>query len=432
MSRDTKNNRDTKNKKIIICLLLVLMLPGVFIALPGCWDQQEVDRLGIVMATGVDTAPGGRIRIVVQNVNPSALARGATGGGGGGVGGAGRGLTTGKSYRIRSVEGDTILEAIRDLSRESPRRLFFAHNQVLILSEELARERGVQEVLDFFERNPQIRRTTWLLVGRGDLVSLLDEPGRLEPTPAQRIAGIVDNRDRTSEYAAQRLGDFLELMESEGTQPFTAVVEPLPNPAVPEKQREFAAEGQTPEPGENITLNGTAVFRGDRLAGWLSPIESRGLLWVRGEVEGGVIQVTSAEAGGMRVSLEILRSETKLEPQIRDGQIYITVAVREESNLGETMGPLDLTRPETITRLESLQAEAIRSEIEAALAKAQQEIGVDVFGFGESVHRKYPREWKELKKMWPELFPGVQVQVQVDSKIRRTGLVSRPAEPGQR
>lgn len=406
--------------------LPLLLLLGVIIIQPGCWDQREVEQLGIVMATGVEPAPGGRVRLIVQNVNPTALAKGAAGGGGGGQAGP-----EGKPFRNRAVEGDSIFEAIRELSRQSPRQLFFAHNQVLILSEELARERGVREVLDFFERNPQIRRTTWFLVGRGDLASLLDEPGRLEPTPAQRITGIIEDKERSSEYAVQMLGNFLEMMESESTHPFTAVVAPLSNPAVPENERQLVAGGQTPEPRQTITLHGTAVFRRDKLAGWLNSRESRGLLWIRGEVDGGVIEIFPPQANGKPVSLEILRSSTKLQPQIRDGQIYITVAVREESNLGETMGPLDLTKPEVIGQLEILQADAIRGEIESALAKAQHEYGVDVFGFGEAMHRKYPREWKEMKKMWPELFPGVQVEVQVEARIRRTGLVSKPVEPKQ-
>jgi len=415
-----------KINMIIKIIVLGLLLLGVMITQAACWDHREVEQLGIVMATGVESAAGGRVRIIMQNVNPTALGKGAGGGGGGGPMGAAN-----KPYRNRSIEGDTISEAIRDASREAPRQLFFAHNQVIILSEELVRKRGLQEVVDFFQRDPHMRRTTWIIVGRGDLASLLDEPGQLETTPAQRIDSIIDQRDRTSEYAVQRIGDFLELLESESTQPFTAVVETIPNLAVPKDPRHGMSIGQIPEPPEIIRLNGTAVFRRDKMVGWLSQYESRGLLWVRGEVKGGILEIPSPDKETISIALEILRSKTKLQPEIRNGQIYITVSVREESNLEETLVPLDLTKPETIKKLEELQAEAIRKEIESALAKAQQEYGVDVFGFGEAVHRKYPGEWKEMKKMWPELFPGVQVQVQVETKIRRTGLVTKPVEPMQ-
>lgn len=412
-------------QKLIIKILISLLLTAVMLTEPACWDQREVERLGIIMAVGVEPAPGGRFQVIVQEIVPSAQVRGAGGGGGGPMGGSQ------KPYRNRSTEGNTIFEAVRKLSRQSPRQLFFAHNQVIILSEDLVRQRGVKEIMDFFERNPQIRRTTWLLVARTSIVNLLDVSGRIEATPAQRIFGTINEQELSSQYAVQRLGDFLELMESESTHPFTAVVETVPNPAAPKQPQQGAATGQVPEPDRNVLLNGTAVFRRDKMAGWLNSRESRGLLWVRGEVNGGIIEVPNPDEKEKHVSLEILRSKTKLRPEIRDGQIYITVEIKEESNVGETTGPLELTEPEVIQKLESLQSAAIQAEIEAALAKAQQEYGVDVFGFGEAVHRKYPQEWKEMKQMWPELFPGVQVQFEIETKIRRTGLISRPVEPRQ-
>jgi len=131
------------------------------------------------------------------------------------------------------------------------------------------------------------------------------------------------------------------------------------------------------------------------------------------------------------VTLEILRSKTKLKPSISDEQIFITVEINEESNLVETTAILDLTKPETINKLEKLQAEAIRKEVEMALDQAQQEYGVDVFGFGEELHRQYPQQWKEMKNNWADIFPTVQVEVQVEAKIRRTGLITKPVEPKQ-
>ncbi len=412
----------------LVCKLLIsaLLVAGAAAALTGCWDQREVDKIGIVLATGIDQAPGGRIRVIVQNVNPAALGLG-TGGGGGTAS-----LAASKPYRNRSVEGNTMFEAFRDLSRQTPRQLFFAHNQVILISEKLARERGVAEIMDFLQRNPQIRRTTWLLVGKGDPAVILDEPGRLEDTPAQRIFGFINERRLTSQYAARRMGDFLELLESESTQPFTALIERIPNPASPEEHKNRLAEGQVAEPHHTLRINGTAVFRGDKMTGWLDSRESRGLLWVRGEVEGGVIDVPSPDPKGGRVSIEILGSRTRLQPEIRDGQIYMTVEIKTDGSLGEVTGQLEVSKPETINKLEATMAGAIRGEIASALAKAQQEYGVDVFGFGEAVHRKYPRQWKEIKGIWADLFPAVQVQARVEVNIRRTGMTTNPLRPRQK
>ncbi|KJS00998.1 MAG: hypothetical protein VR68_05975 [Peptococcaceae bacterium BRH_c4a] len=396
---------------------------GIALTQQACWDQREVEKLGIVLATGVEQASGGRVRIIVQNINPSAMGKSAQGGGPTG--------TADKPYRNRVAEGDTIFQANRKISLETSRQLFYAHNQIIIISEELARSRGILEVMDFFERNPQIRRTTWIVIGKGDLAALLDEPGRLETTPAQRIFSIINERDLSSQYGIRTLGNFLEMLGSESLHPFTAVIERTANPAKPEKHKNKMSEGHISEPHDILKINGTAVFRRDKMVGWLNPKESRGLLWIRGEVKGGSLEVTSPEEKGKTVTLEILRSKTRLQPRINDGQILMTVEIKEESNLVETAAKIDLTKPEIIKKLEKLQAGAIREEVESALNKVQQEYGADVFGFGEEIHRQYPRQWKEMKKNWSDLFPAVQVEVLVETKIRRTGLITKPVEPKQ-
>lgn len=405
--------------------LLLLILLVVAVTQASCWDQQEAEDLGIIVGTAVESAPEGRVRVTIQEINPSGLIAG-TGQGGTAVGGGS------KSYRNYSIEADTIFDAIRTLSRQSPRSPFFAHNQVIIISEELARERGVKEIIDFFERAPQIRLTTWLLVGKGDMSALLDQRAMLEATPSLRIFEIVNEQHLTSHYAPLRLGDFIVSMEDDNAHPFTAGVERIHNPARPEDPMLRFSEGHPPEPNQNIMVGGTAVFNRDKLAGWLNAKEGRGLLWLRGEVKGGIVNIPVPEQKNKTISLEILRAKTKLQPEIRDGQIYITVTVKEESDLVETTGSLDLTKPETIKRLEAEQNAVIREEITAALEKVQQEFGVDVFGFGQAVHRKYPQQWKKMKKKWPDLFPEVSVQVQVETLIRRTGMVTKPSEPGQR
>jgi spore germination protein KC len=404
-------------------ILLAIMLLAILLTQPSCWDQREVERLGIVLATGVDLAPDGKVRIIVQNINSQSMGRGMGGGGGGG------GVLS-KAYRNRSIDGETIFDAIRKLSRETPRQLFFAHNQVILVSERLARERGLAEILDFFERNPQVRRTTWLLVGKGDMAALLDEPGRLENTPAQRMVSIINERNLNSQFAVLRLGDFIELLESKSTQPFTAVIESVNNPALPGTAGSRLQEGAVQEPSHTYFFSSTAIFRGDRLVGFFPPTESRGLLWIRGEVKGGIINIPIPGQENSRVAVEIASSKTKLQPEIRDERIFMPVEVKVESNLGETTAPLDLTRPETVKKLEELTASVVSREIEAALAKAQGEYKVDVFGFGEALHRKFPGEWKTMQNQWIQLFPTVQVPIRVEVKIRRTGMTTKPL--GQR
>ncbi|OAT85560.1 Ger(x)C family spore germination protein, partial [Desulfotomaculum copahuensis] len=354
-------------------------------------------------------------------------------GGGGGVGGTGgRGGGGRKSYRNLAVVEKTVFDAIRQLSMLTPRRLYFAHNQVIVLSEQLVRHRGVNEILDFFDRNPQIRRDNWVLVARGKVGDIMDAPPGIETTPAQRITGEINNREQSSFFSPTRLGDFIQMLEEPATEPYTAMVGLLPNPAV--SKVAFDPGGPGPEPAHDVKLVGTAVFRRDRLAGWLDERETRGLLWVRGQVQGGPVKFPSPHDPHKDVAVDILRAGrggSKLEPVLQDGRPGMRIKIKTRVNLVETQDlHLDLDKPEVIEELQKQLEKTIREEVMAAVTRLQEDYHADCFGFGSAFHRKYPAFWRQAYLQWQDVFPAIPVEVEVNAVIRRTGLVTRPMRPG--
>ncbi|TEB16469.1 Spore germination protein B3 precursor [Pelotomaculum sp. FP] len=410
------------------CLILCALIVVTALSLQGCWDQQEVERLGIVLATAMDQAPDGRVRLTVQVINPKVVA-------GGGRGGSAAGEPTIGSYRNISTEGSTIFDCIRRLSLEVPYELYFAHNMTLLISEELAKNRGIEEIIDFFERNPQIRRNNYILIARSDISSILEMPGQITLTPSQRIAGIIRHQRMSSYYPEIQLGDLLELMETEGSAAYAAGIQVEPNEVdVRDKiSGGWSSKEGRPKPiGTVIKVGGTAVFKGNKMAGWLDERESRGLLWVKGKAKGGAITVPCGSGNGSgegpRLSLEIIRNGSKIEPELTEGELSVTVKVNVQANILEAECPEELDKPEVIASIEQSLAAAVQGEVEAALSKAQKEYNTDVFGFGSAVHRKYPGIWKEIKENWMNVYPGLPVYLEVDANIPRTGLITKPAQ----
>ena len=188
---------------------------------------------------------------------------------------------------------------------------------------------------------------------------------------------------------------------------------------------------QNEERGEikkTIKLNNTAIFKKDKLMGWFDEKETRGLLWVLGKVKSGIIVLKSPQEETKKVGIEIIRASSIIKPQMEDGHLVITVEVKEVGNIGDQMSEqVDLTLPDTFEELQRRQAAEIESEINAALTKAQ-DWGLDIFKFGEAVHRKLPAEWVELKDNWDEELRNLEVTVEVDAEILRTGLTSKPVQ----
>lgn len=318
------------------------------------------------------------------------------------------------------VVGQAIWDAVRELSLIVPKRLFFAQNREILFGEKLARQ-GLGKVIDYFDRSVDIRKLAYVMVVRGKLTDVLDVPSPHETCPALRIDALMRGQWQANHFPPVNLGDFLGLMATEGQEAYCAVVRVARNPTfTPTPRRPL---GPAPEPYLDIKISGAALFRDDKLAGYLDEHETQGLLWTQGKVQGGHLEVPCPHKKGAYVSLNILRSKVQILPEITpDGRLRVTVKIQEEANLAETDCPIDVGKVETIKRIEALQAKAIEQEVLRAVRRAQ-EYRSDAFGFGAAFHRRYPREWRAMRDLWAEeYFPLLEVKVVADARIRRTSL----------
>lgn len=382
--------------KIIICILLIA-------SLSGCWNRRELDTLAIVMGVGIDKPQEpGKVQITAQVVKPGEIKSPKKEGGGG---------SGAEAFWNIVGTGDTVFSTIRDLTNKSSRKLFFPHNQVMILGRNIAEE-GVQKYTDFLTRDPETRPNVWVLVSQGTANEILGVKSELEKVPANNIAKLVEGQAAaTSQSIAVKLRDFVDRLTSKTTAPIAPFIE-------------ISVEGDK----KSVAISGTAVFKKDKLAGKMDKIEGRGLLWVLGEVKSGIIEIKSPSND--RISLEIIRASGKMVPEIKNSRISMKITINEEGNIGEETGTENLSLPAVIASLEKEKSEVIRSEIMAAVKKAQ-ELDADVFGFGDAVHQKYPKQWKELESKWDEIFPDIEVEVNVEAKLRLMGKTNRPTVPEQ-
>ncbi|WP_213974381.1 Ger(x)C family spore germination protein [Tepidanaerobacter acetatoxydans] len=378
-------------KCFIICLAVILL-----VVLTGCWDRSELDAISIVTAVGVDKSKTEeKILTTFQIMKPSALKTS-----GSSSSGEQEGVWT------LSSTGYTVFDAVRNATMQTERKLFFSENKVIVIGEEVAKS-GIAPFLDFFLRDPEPRRLSWLLIAKGEASDIIKAKHEQENIPSKAIRGMIKASRATSTAVQINLNDFAKCLSTPGMDPVACRIELI---------------GDGKQSDKKICVTGAAVFKKDKLVGWLDRPETRGLNWVLGKVSSGIIVVKSPKEEDENIALEIVRAGSKITPEIRDGKITITVEIHEEGNPGEQMSSVQLSAVEDWKELEKRKAQVIKNEINAVLDKAQKEWGTDIFGFGEAIHRKYPKEWKELKGKWRDEFPKVDIQVKVDAKLRTAGV----------
>lgn len=381
---------------LIVCLLILLILPG-------CWNQRELNTLAIVQAVGIDKTKDDEIILTVQILIPSAIKGGAASSQGGG---GGKGVWT------LTTRGETVFDAFRNATLETERKLYMPHNKVIVIGEEAAKS-GIGPLIDFLHRDHETRHLVKVFIAHGQAKDILEGEHEQEKIPAEAIEGLAEVITASSKIPKRNFFDLVITLDSKTSDPVLPSIN-------------ITVETKNNQEKKIVSLAKTAIFKKDNLIGWFNEIETRGLLWILGEVKSGIIVVDSPEDENQKVSLEIINASGKVIPKItEDGDLKVIIEVEEEGNLAEQMSQVELTTPENFKELESRQTTAIEEEIIAAVVKAQA-WGVDIFKFGEAFHQNFPDEWPELEENWEKKISEITVDVVIDAKLRRNGITSTP------
>lgn len=385
-------------------ILATIILSIIFTS--GCWSRRELNYLAIVEAFGIDKVKGKEEIIGSQQIVRPAAAK--AGGDTKGVGGG-----SSSAVWILTARGETYFDAIRKGAMQSSRRMYYGHNKVIVIGEEAARE-GVAGYLDLAGRDPELRPGVWVFIAKGVTAEeIISAQSEQNPIGAIVLDGLAKLNRASSLNAVIHMEDFLKKVSSETTDAYASRIEILKRKTVGDQ--EFV----------EFKLSGASVFRKDKLIGWLEEKETRGMLWIIGEVKSGIITVKAPD--NKSIGLEILSANSKIKPEIRDGKLFIVVEVSEEANLGDSNSQMDLITPERIKELNRKQSDVIEEEIRSCLKITQKEYKVDLFGFGEAIHRTYPKDWELIKDKWEEIYPAIPVELVINTNINRYGMFTEPA-----
>ena len=409
----------------------------------GCWDRREIETLAVATAIALDvpdTQEG--VLLTAQFSIPARTAGAAAGaGGGGGMTGPGSGPAapfarttggpSGPTAWVVGAPGATLTGAVERITSFSPRLPFWAHLRLIVVGEEMAR-RGLGGVLDALLRERQFRRTPWLVVARGvPGYRILELPSPLSPAAEEGITRLLEIlRGHSASVLPGRLQDFVTALAEPGIDPVVAgMTYALP---VPRSPRLTPSSEQLPALPQPL---GTAVFRDDRLVGWLSADESRDLVLMMGRSRVFRLTAPCPQGAGVAV-LNVVRFRTRrdvLLPRLTGGDLSdavpaFKVSMQADASLNEQTCDPPLT-PDSARLLERQVSEALQADMQVLLRRLHEELRVDPLGLGRQVFRRYPRWWSEYGPRWRELLPRVPVEVEMRLFVRRTGIATGRVKP---
>ena len=392
-----KEKRITTKRKILISIVIMMT-----VITTGCWDNRDLTEIALAVAVGLDKTPEGDIDFTVQLVKPGVIKAKAQG-------------STEKATWTYSATGSTIFSAIRNLLTTVNRKTFFSHIQLIVVGEEVAKE-GLTDILDIFERDTETNRQSKIIIAKGTTAKrILKAQSELEDIPGMHITENIENNVAVGKIKNINLIKLLNIINFPGQSPAIGMIE-----TVDGNNKDFEIK--------DLKVHGTAVFKKDKLVGWLDPIETRGLVFAQNQITSCIINVPNPLEKEKQVAMEVVRSQGRLDAELTEDKLKFIIEINAIGRIAHQEGRGDLTTLPMNAKLERAVTQVIKEDIKVAIEKCQQVYKTDIFGFSPIVHRKYHDFWKKNKENWSKVFCKSKVEIKVTYQNQSSGIIRQKTE----
>jgi spore germination protein len=394
--------KQSRNNKLFLLSLPILLL----FSLTGCWSSRELEDLNISIGLAIDKAKKDAIErgfekqngnypkkdvitLTHQLVNTKATSSESKGG------------SQQKSYINISVSGDSYLQLLREVSIKNDRPIIFHHTKVIVIGDAIARRNGLDQLLDLFFRDNEMRPSCQVFISKGRAIDTLEskKPGVI---PANRLLGIADNQYKTTKILPPMSLGKTESQLLSGSS--------------------FLLQNVISTDGE-IKLSGAAVINGKtkKLEGFLSEAEVEGITWITGKGKGGLVKIRDKKTGQV-IIYEIKSMKSKITPHVVNGKVQsFDMKIKSEGRISENWNGEAPHGKNFRKSTEKTVEEEVNRLIKNTLVTMQEKFHVDVAGFGNQVRIEYPRVWERGKKDWDQTFSEVPIKYTVDLTITDFG-----------
>jgi spore germination protein KC len=309
-----------------------------------------------------------------------------------------------KVSKIYVSEGESVAQALEDAIRTSGREPLFAHNRVLIIGEDTARE-GLSGILDFFIRDYNAKPTVLLAIARdASAQEVLTKEMNKEIIVSLLLENILTE--------SHQYGKALRVRMFEGINCFMDDIHNLAVPAVLIKE----------EAKENMLMvSGTAVFdKRNKLVGYLNETETLGAAIFQHHFYKGFFNVYTSD--GSNVILRIESVKRKVKAVYEDDKVHVYLNINAKCNIkgveSDKTNDINLKKVDEVAGLaENMITQIVASTVNAA----RNELKVDLMHIGKRLWITNSASFESIRDEWIEKLGTSEVQITTKVTIKRSG-----------
>lgn len=445
----------------------VFFIIVVMFVLHGMKNARQINDLAIVSSIGIDINENGEYLVTSQILNPKK------------ENSSGSGSASSKASSdivVYSSTSTSIQNAIRNIVEESPRRLYLAHMELLLISEAVAKQEDILDTLDYFIRDNEGSNNFMLVITKDTTPQEVMEI--LTPLETNPSKNIKDSIVATNKYKGistdKTLSENIAMFLKEGQGAVLTSIEidyndsSLKNEesldSMDKKENENNDENNDEnkdnnsqninKENQNTNTNGMdfenesinnsqssqnkeetkiktekssksneqpkikvsylGYFKEKSLSGYLNNDTSFMYNLLNNEAEAGIVRVGKNDD---LLVTEIVSSKSKLKPKLENGEYKIDISVDMKCILSELGKNIKLETEQDVMKYQDEIANKIKEELENFIELSKNEYECDLMGFGSAYYKYNNKEYKKIKELYGEnyyKYIGYNINVKVE------------------
>lgn len=374
---------------------LILLLP----LLSGCYNYRELNDLGITTAVSIDYKDN-NFYVIAEVINPIKQQDASS--------------SNNSPFVNYNSSSSSLQGAFRKVVLESPRQLYAAQLEIIVLSEEVVNNH-LEEVLEYFARDPESRTEIKIIVARTeDSTKAITLQTLLTSLSSSNIIKSLDLQSKVLGMAYPvTLNELLNMY----IDPYLEVVLPsmtlYGNYEIGDEKENIT----TSSPKAIVKIDGSTITKDNKILGYLDLEESKILNLINGKLKETIIKMNYYDG---YIIFEPNRIKVSRELDIKNNIIKINISGYSKTK--EIQSNINLKDPKEVEKLNKALNMELEKKITDTFNSIREKYGTDVFGFQELYYRTNYKYFKENCTNWYEdIYPKIKLEVKANVRLYEKG-----------
>ena len=374
---------------------LILLLP----LLSGCYNYRELNDLGITTAVSIDYKDN-NFYVIAEVINPIKQQDASS--------------SNNSPFVNYNSSSSSLQDAFRKVVLESPRQLYAAQLEIIVLSEEVVNNH-LEEVLEYFARDPEARTEIKIIVAKTeDSTKAITLQTLLTSLSSSNIINSLDLQSKVLGMAYPvTLNELLNMY----IDPYLEVVLPsmtlYGNYEIGDEKENIT----TSSPKAIVKIDGSTITKDNKILGYLDLEESKILNLINGKLKETIIKMNYYDG---YIIFEPNRIKVSRELDIKNNIIKINISGYSKTK--EIQSNINLKDPKEVKKLNKSLNMELEKKITDTFNSIREKYGTDVFGFQELYYRTNYKYFKENCTNWYEdIYPKIKLEVKANVRLYEKG-----------